>query len=203
MVEQPAAPICRYCRRPIYGGFVRCPTCGSIYHLQCARSLGCICIEGDRLDCTRVWTRPPGGRGQTEREGWVTPPPSPPPPPPQPVAIPALRVARKAALRVARKAAALSLASLPWLVWASLMYRFGVWSWEAILWELFSIVLILWTARQVFTPLTRQFGKTVVLTFLFSATLYLLANPLFLKILSFISHTALSTMIYRQARPFS
>jgi hypothetical protein len=125
----------------------------------------------------------------------VTPPPSPPPPPPQPVAIPALRVAREAA--------ALSLASLPWLVWASLMDRFGVWSWEAILWELFSIVLILWTARQIFTPLTRQFGKTVVFIFLFSAMLYLLANHLFLKILSFISHTALSTMIYRQARPFS
>jgi hypothetical protein len=144
------------------------------------------------LNCTQVQTRLPGGRGQTEHEGWVTPPPSPPPPPPQPVAIPALRVAREAA--------ALSLASLPWLVWASLMYRFGVWSWEAILWELFSIVLILWTARQVFTPLTRQFGKTVVLTFLFSAILYLLANPLFLKILSLISHATLSAMIYRQAK---
>jgi hypothetical protein len=84
---------------------------------------------------------------------------------------------------VAREAAALSLAGLPWLVWASWMYRFGVWSWEAILWELFSIVLILWTARQVFTPSTRQFGKTVMFIFLFSAMLYLLANPLFLKIL--------------------
>ncbi len=192
MAEQPAAPICRYCRHPIRGGFVRCPTCGSVYHLQCARSLGCICIEGDRLDCAQVWTRLPGGRGQTEREGWVTPPPSPPPPPPQPVAIPALRVASEAA--------ALSLASLPWLVWASSMYRFGVWSREAILWEPFSIVLILWTARQAFTPLTRQFGKIIVLIFLLSAMLYLLVNPLFLKILLLISHTAFSTMIYRQAR---
>jgi len=192
MVEQPAAPICRYCRHPIHGEFVRCPTCGSVYHLQCARSLGCICIEGDRLDCTQVLTGPPGGRGQTERKDWVTPPPSPPSPPPRPVAIPALRVERKAA--------ALSLASLPWLVWASLIYRFGVWSWEAILWELFSIVLILWTARQVFTPLTRQFGRTVVFIFLFSAMLYLLANPLFLKILSLISHATLSAMIYRQAK---
>jgi hypothetical protein len=120
------------------------------------------------------------------------PPPSPPPPPPQPVAIPALRVAREAA--------ALSLACPLWLVWASLMYRFGVWSWEAILWEPFSIVLILWTARQAFTPLTRQFGKIVVLIFLLSAVLYLLVNHLFLKILLLISHTAFSTMIYRQAR---
>ena len=144
------------------------------------------------LNCTQVQTRLPGGQEQTEREGWVTPPPSPPPPPPQPVAIPALRVAREAA--------ALSMASLPWLVWASLMDRFGVWSWEAILWELFSIVLILWTARQIFTPLTRQFGKTAMFIFLFSATLYLLANPLFLKILSLISHATLSAMIYRQAK---
>jgi len=73
------------------------------------------------LDCAQVQTRLPGGQEQTEREGWVTPPR-------QPVAIPALRVAREAA--------ALSLASLPWLVWASLMYRFGVWSRGAILWEL-------------------------------------------------------------------
>jgi hypothetical protein len=123
----------------------------------------------------------------------VTPPPSPPQPPPRPVAIPALRVVREAA-------AVLSLAGLPWLVWASLMYRFGVWSWEATLWELFSVVLILWIARQVFRPLIRRFGKTVVLTFLFSAMLYLLANPLFLKILSLISHAALSAMIYRQAK---
>jgi hypothetical protein len=144
------------------------------------------------LDCAQIQTRLPGGRGQTEREGWVTPPSLPPPPPRQPVAIPALSVAREVA--------ALSLASLPWLFWASLMDRFGVWSWEAILWELFSIVLILWTARQVFTPLTRQFGKTVVLTLLFSAILYLLANPLFLKILSLISHATLSAMIYRQAK---
>ena len=192
MAEQPAAPLCRYCRHPIHGGFVRCPTCGSVYHLQCARSLGCICIEGDRLDCAQVWTRPPGGRGQTEREGWVTPPPLPPPPPPQPVAIPALRVARVAVV--------LLLAGFPWLVWASLMDRFGVWSWEAILWELFSIVLILWTARQVFTPLTRRFGKTVVFIFLFSAMLYLLANPQFLKILSFASHIVLSAMIYHKVK---
>jgi hypothetical protein len=122
----------------------------------------------------------------------VTPPPSPPPLPPRPVAIPALRVVREAAV--------LSLAGLPWLVWASLMYRFGVWSWEATLWELFSVVLILWIARQVFRPLMRRFGKTIVLTFLFSAMLYLLANPLFLKILSLISHAALSAMIYRQAK---
>jgi hypothetical protein len=192
MAEQPAAPICRYCRHPIHGGFVRCPTCGSVYHLQCARSLGCICIEGDRLDCAQVWTRPPGGRGQTEREGWVTPPPSPPPPPPQPVAIPALRVAREAA--------ALSLASLPWLIWASLMDRFGAWSWEAILWELFSVVLFLWTLRQEFTSLTREFGKAGVFMLLLLSMLYLLAHPPFLKIASFISHTALSVMIYRRAK---
>jgi hypothetical protein len=144
------------------------------------------------LNCTQVQTRLPGGRGQTEREGWVTPPPLPPPPPRQPVAIPALRVAREAA--------ALLLAGFPWLVWASLMDRFGVWSWEAILWELFSIVLILWTARQVFTPLTRQFGKTVVFIFLFSAMLYLLANPPLLKILSFASHIVLSAMIYHKVK---
>ncbi len=145
------------------------------------------------LNCAQVWTRLPGGRGQTEHEGWVTPPPSPPPPSPQPVAIPALRVAREAA--------ALSLASLPWLVWASLMDRFGVWSWEAILWELFSIVLILWATRREFRPLTElPAGKIIVLISLLYAMLYLLANPPLLKILSFISHTALSAMIYRQAK---
>jgi hypothetical protein len=121
------------------------------------------------------------------------PPPSPSPPP---VAI--------RALRVAREAAALSLTSVPWLVWARLMYRFGVWSREAILWEPFSIVLILWTARQAFTPLTRQFGKIIVLIFLLSAMLYLLVNPCFLKYYSMlISHTAFSTIIYRQARASS
>jgi len=143
------------------------------------------------LNCTWAQTPPLGGRGQTEREGWVTPPPSPPPPHPQPVAIPALRVAREAA--------ALSLAGLLWLVWASLMDRFGVWSWEAILWELFSVVLFLWTLRQEFTSLTREFGKAGVFM-LFLSMLYLLAHPPFLKIASFISHTALSVMIYRRAK---
>jgi hypothetical protein len=193
MVEQPTAPICRYCRHPIRGGFVRCPTCGSVYHLQCARSLGCICIEGDRLDCAQVLTRLPGGREQTEepeRRGWAAPPPL---PSPQPVDIPALRVARVAVV--------LLLAGLPWLVWASLMYRFGVWSWEATLWELLSIVLILWATRREFRPLTElPAGKILVLISLLYAMLYLLANSPLLKILSFISHTALSAMIYRQAK---
>ena len=172
MVKRPAAPICRYCQLPIYGGFVRCPDCNSVYHLQCARSLGCICIDGHRLNCTRVRTRLPGGRGKTEREGWVTPLPRP-----------------------------LLLASLPWLVWASLMYRFGVWSWEATLWELFSIVLILWATRREFMPFTElPAGKIIVLISLLYAMMYLLANPPLLKILSFISHIALSAMIYRQAK---
>ncbi len=145
------------------------------------------------LNCAQVWTRPPSGRGQIEREGWVTPPPLPPPPPPQLVAIPALRVARVAVV--------LLLAGLPWLVWASLMYRFGVWSWEATLWELFSIVLILWATRREFRPLTElPAGKIIVLISLLYAMLYLLANSPLLKILSFISHTALSAMIYRQAK---
>ena len=192
MAEQPTAPICRYRRHPIRGGFVRCPTCGSVYHLQCARSLGCICIEGDRLDCAQVLTRLPGGREQTEepeRRSWAAPPPL---PSPQPVDIPALRVARVAVV--------LLLAGLPWLVWASLMYRFGVWSWEATLWELLSIVLILWATRREFRPLTElPAGKILVLISLLYAMLYLLANSPLLKILSFISHTALSAMIYRQA----
>jgi hypothetical protein len=100
-----------------------------------------------------------------------------------------------------KAAAALSLSSLPWLVWASLMYRFGVWSWEATLWELFSIVLILWATRREFVPLTElPAGKIIVLISLLYAMMYLLANPPLLKILSFISHIALSAMIYRQAK---